>query len=256
MAIYGLVRSLLARKEELAGRELEDIVRKAEQLGGSLKGVFSDPGSTDSKTGLLSRPAGKEMLEAIQAGDTLIVCRLERLGYTMGDIHRTVDVLADRGVRIQVLGASNRELELDLQPESAKTVLTLFDVWGQTEKALRSERAANLACLRKENGLAYGGVPLGKKIVERNGSKVLEWDMEQLGYIAEIAKRLPTEGPEKVAKDFWRRRVKDRRGRLWGQQTPRPKPQTLTIFEMLARGRPPHRTPYKQFCRAAYGSTG
>jgi hypothetical protein len=94
-------------------------------------------------------------------------------------------------------------------------------------------------------------VPIGKKFVVRGGVKILEWDFEQLGYIAEIAKRLPTEGPEKVAKDFWRRRVKDRRGRLWGQQTPRPKPQSLAILEMLVRGRPPHRTPYKQFSRAA-----
>ena len=82
MAIYGLVRSSLAKKEELAGREMADIVRKAEQLGDSLTGVFADPGSPDRKTGLLSRPTGKEMLEAIQAGDTLIVARLERLGYS------------------------------------------------------------------------------------------------------------------------------------------------------------------------------
>jgi hypothetical protein len=191
------------------------------------------------------------MQETLQAGDTLIVCRLERLGYTMGDIRRTVDVLADRGVRIQVLGASNREMELDLQPKLAKVVLTLFDVWGQTEKALRSERAANLACLRKEEGLAYGGAPFAKKIVKRRGAKVLVWDMEQLGYIAEIARRLPLEGAAKVAEDFWKRGIKDRRGRLWGKQTPRPKPQSLAIFEMLARGRRSHCTPYKQFYRAA-----
>jgi DNA invertase Pin-like site-specific DNA recombinase len=249
MVIYGYVRHSPLKKERPAEGQIAEMARKAEELGDSLTGVFVDPRSTDSKTGLLSHPTGKEILEVIQAGDTLIVVRMEHLGYTMRDIHKTVDVLADRRVRIYVLRASNREL--DLQPKLAKTVLTLFDVWGQTERALRSERAANLACLRKEKGLAYGGVPTAKKIVERNGSKVLEWDMEQLGYIAEIAKRLPIEGPEKVAKDFWKRRIKDRRGRLWGKQTPRPKSQSLTIFERLVRGGPPHRTPYKQFCRAA-----
>ena len=63
---------------------------------------------------------------------------------------------------------------------------------------------------------------MGKKIVKRKGAKVLEWDMEQLRYIAEIARRLPSEGPAKVAKDFWKRGVKDRRGRLWGKQVPKP----------------------------------
>ena len=83
MAIYGLVRSSLAKKEELAGSEMADIVQAAEKLGGGLKGVFADPGSTDRKTGILSRPVGKEMLETLQAGDTLIVTRLARLGYSM-----------------------------------------------------------------------------------------------------------------------------------------------------------------------------
>ena len=249
MAIYGYVRQSPLKKERYAEGQIAEMARKAEELGDSLTEVFVDPGSPGDKTAILNRPVGKEMLETLRTGDTLIVARLDRLGYSIGDVHQTVAALGDRGVRIYALHALDGEL--DLPPAIGKVMLQLFALWARTDKVLRSERAAELAQRRKENGLAYGGVPIGRKIVQRNGSKVLEWDMEQLAYIAEIAKRLPTEGPEKVARDFWKRRVKDRRGRLWGQQTPRPKPQSLKIFEMLVRGRSSHGSPYKQFCRAA-----
>ena len=225
MAIYGFVRHSLLKKEKLAEGQIAEMARKAEELGGSLKGVFVDPGSTGKKTAILSRPAGKEMLETLQAGDTLIVNGLDRLGCSMRDVHKTVETLAEREVRIHVLRALDGELELD-HPQPAKTS-SRCSLLAETEKALRSERATEAAQSRKENGRAYGGVPMARKIVERDGVKVLEWDMEQLEYIAEIARRLPKEGPAKVAKDFWKREIKDRRGPTWGKQTPRPKPQAL-----------------------------
>jgi DNA invertase Pin-like site-specific DNA recombinase len=67
--------------EKLAERQIADIARKAEELGGGLKGAFVDPGSSGKKTAVLDRPVGKEMLERLRAGDTLIVNRLDRLGY-------------------------------------------------------------------------------------------------------------------------------------------------------------------------------
>jgi putative DNA-invertase from lambdoid prophage Rac len=249
MTMYGYVRYALRQTEKLAQGQIAEMARKAEELGGNLAKVFVDPDSADPKTAVLSRPAGKEMLEILQAGDTLIVNRLDRLGHSMRDVCKTVGALCELGVRIYVLHALDGEL--DLAPAVGKTILQLFTLWAKTERSLRSERATELAQWRKQNGLAYGGVPTAKKIVERNGAKVLEWDMEQLGYIAEIAKRLPTEGPANVAADFRKRRVKDRRGRPWGQQTPRSKPQSLAIFETLAKGRRSYDTPYQQFHRAA-----
>ena len=126
----------------------------------------------------------------------------------------------------------------------------MFGVGAKTEKAVRSERFTELARQRKEGGLAYAGIPTGKKIVQRNGVKHLEWDVKQLAYIAEIAERLPKEGAEAVAKDFWRRRIKDRRGRLWGKQV-LTDTQQVTQFLGLFLGRSRYRSPYEQFYRAA-----
>ena len=90
-----------------------------------------------------------------------------------------------------------------------------------------------------------------RRIVERNGAKAFEWDWEQLQYIAEIARRLPKEDAARVAKDFWSRGIKDRRGRLLGQQVPRPKPQEVALVEILAKGRRRYRSPYVSFHRVA-----
>ena len=44
--------------------------------------------------------------------------------------------------------------------------------------------------------------PTAKKIVKRKGVKVLEWDMKQLGYIAEITERLPNEAQRTSPRTF------------------------------------------------------
>jgi hypothetical protein len=146
-----------------------------------------------------------------------------------------VEALAKREVRIYILRALGGEF--DLAPAHSKIFLGLFALWAKTETALRSERATEAAQSRKDSGRAYCNPPMGRKIVERDGVKLLEWDEQQLRYIAEIAERLPKEGPEKVARDFWKRKIKDRHGRLWGRQKPKP------------FGR--YRTPFQQFHRAA-----
>ena len=211
------------------------MAQKAEELGGGLKAVFVDPGSTGKKTAVLSRPSGKEMLETLRAGDTLIVARLDRLGYSMRDVRKTVEALAQR--EVSHLRSPALDGEFDLAPAHGRIFLGLFTLWAKTEKP----SAPNAQPKRHNRGRtavrAYCNPPMGRKIVERDGVKLLEWDEQQLRYIAEIAERLPKEGPEKVARDFWKRKIKDRHGRLWGRQKPKP------------FGR--YRTPFQQFHRAA-----
>jgi len=256
MAIYGYVRYSAAAGEKSAEAETARLARKALEMGDRLAGAFVERGDANDKTAILSRPVGKAMLETLKTGDTLIVGRLNRLGYSMRDVHKTAATLGERGVRIYALHALDGEL--DLEPGIAKVILQLFALWQRTDRAIRSERFTESARWRKENGLAYGGVPTGRRIVQRNGAKVLEWDHEQLGYIAEIAYRLPREGAAKVAADFWKRRIKDRRGRLWGKQVPKTHPespgkQALRVLQLLLgrRNRLPSESPYQQFYRAA-----
>ena len=247
MAIYGYIRCSPTKQKKLAESQIGQFRVKAKKLGERLVGTFVEGGDSGQKIPILARPVGKEMLKTLKAEDTLIVARLDRLGYSLSDVEKTLVTLSERGVRIY--GG-----ELYLEPGSAKTIGQLFALWQKTDRALRSERFTELAQCRKEKGLAYGGVPTGRRIVQRNGVKVLEWDYEQLQHIAEIAYRLPREGAAKVAEDFWKRRIKDRRGRLWGKQVPRPVSpgqQAQRVLRCLLSKRNRTVSPYQQFYRAA-----
>ena len=70
----------------------------------------------------------------------------------------------------------------------------------------------------------------------------LEWDHRQLRHIAEIARRVPTEGVAAVAKDFWRRGIKDR-----GAGLGEAKAKTVQSFL--------HPLPWLLFIRPCDGST-
>ncbi len=248
MAVYGYIRCSPLKQDKPPQTQTREMERKAVELGGNLAGVFIEPVSPGSKIAILARPAGKQLLKALHAGDTLIVSRLDRLGYSMRDVQKTVKTLCDRGIRIHLLKALNGEF--DLSDTVVRVALHLFALQTKTERTLRSERLTESAQRRKVNGLAYGGVPTARRIVHRKGFKHLVWDTDQLAFIAEIAARVPKEGAAKVAKDFWNRGIKDRRGQPWGKQIPRPQPKALAALEILVRRRPSHRTPYAQFYRA------
>ncbi len=93
--------------------------------------------------------------------------------------------------------------ELDLVPEAGETFLKVLRPARETQRALRSRRAREAAPERKVAGLAVGYPLLGKRVVRHQGVPYLEWDKTELRHIAEIARRVPLEGVEVVARDFF-----------------------------------------------------
>jgi DNA invertase Pin-like site-specific DNA recombinase len=251
MALYGYVRCSGLRWHKQPEPQVEEIALKALELGGRLEKAFIDRGDSGKKTAVLARPAGKEMLETLQANDTLIVQSLARLGFSTTDVRRTLEALRERDVRVYAIHALDGPV--DLKPDLTSLVVHLFAWQRKTEKTLRSERMTEVAEQRRAAGLAYGSAPMDKMIVERNGVKYVVWDHAQLALIAEIALRLPREGPAKVAEDFWRRGIKDRRGLPWGQQVPRYGAETQALFCIMRSflGTFHGLDPYKNFRRAA-----
>ncbi|MGA2621966.1 MAG: recombinase family protein [Thermoguttaceae bacterium] len=202
MAIYGFIRCPGLNGEELPVSQIAEMQRAAEVRDGELAGVFIDRNSPGGKAAIVGRPAAKEILETLQAGDTLIVRTLDRLRYSAHDVEKTLGTLAAREVHVYAIQPALGGVNFD--PALCKAILPVFALPRRIEKTLRSERFTELARQRKEQGLAYGGAPTAKKIVERGGVKHLEWDFDELAIIAEIARRLPKEGAAAVAKDLWR----------------------------------------------------
>lgn len=71
-------------------------------LGVDEENMYVDHGLTGTNR---HRPALREAIAAVRAGDTLVVTKLDRLARSVRDAHDLADELATKGVRLQ-LGAS------------------------------------------------------------------------------------------------------------------------------------------------------
>ena len=224
MATYGYIRADTLSDDKARQALTARLAAKAVALGGRLDTLFLGDG----------RHGTAETTAALNPGDTLIVLGLEHLGESMADLAANIKALCIRGVRLYAAGGTGTDL--DLPPEAGAMLLKIVSLWRKTERAIRSRRSRETARRRKAQGLAVGYPPLGKRIVRRGGVARVEWDQRQLRHIAEIAQRVPVEGVATVARDFWRRGIKDRRGLPWGRQ----KPELFSVY----------RTPYASFHRA------
>ncbi len=180
MAIYGFIRCPELKGEELPLSQIAEMERAAATLNGELVRVFIDRNSPGGKAVIVGRPEAKEMLETFQAEDTLIVRSLDRLGYSCRDVEKTLATLAARKVHVHAIQPAVGGVDFD--PALCKAILPVLALPRRIEKALRSERFTELARQRKEQGLAYGGVPTAKKIVVRDGVKVLGMGLRPIGH--------------------------------------------------------------------------
>lgn len=93
------------------------------------------------------RPEFAKLLDRMEAGDTLVVSRLDRLGRNTGDVLSTIDWLAARGVQVYCLVLKG----VDLTSASGRLHLTVLAAVAQFEKDLLIERThAGLARAKAE----------------------------------------------------------------------------------------------------------
>lgn len=103
MAAYGYIRVSTADQKD--GTSLEEQSRKirgtALLKGVEVAHVFEEPGVSGSIP-LEHRPAGRELIAALQPGDLLIVSRLDRAFRSAADALTRADAWKRRGVRLIV----------------------------------------------------------------------------------------------------------------------------------------------------------
>lgn len=57
---------------------------------------------------LSKRPEFLKLLDRLEEGDSLVVTKLDRLGRNALDVRQTVDLLAERGVKVHCLALGHR----------------------------------------------------------------------------------------------------------------------------------------------------
>jgi DNA invertase Pin-like site-specific DNA recombinase len=115
------------------------------------KKVFKDEGLSGATT---KRPALARCLKALQAGDTLIVWKLDRLGRSVRDLIHMLDDFKDRGVKFRSLTES-----IDTETPTGRAMWQMIGVLAELERSLIGERTrAGLKAARDR------GVKVGRKL--------------------------------------------------------------------------------------------
>lgn len=115
--------------------------------------IYKEQG-VSGKVPALQRPQFSQLSERIGQGDTLVVCKLDRLGRDTLDVIATIEDFIARQVKVEVLGLGT----LDNSPQS-KLTLTMLAAISAFERDLISERTkAKLAQLKAD------GVKLGRPV--------------------------------------------------------------------------------------------
>jgi putative DNA-invertase from lambdoid prophage Rac len=89
-------------------------------------------GSTSAR----QRPVFAKLLDRLEGGDVLIVTKLDRLGRNAMDVRATVELLAERGVRVHCLALGS----IDLTSAAGKMTMGVIAAVAEFERDLLIER--------------------------------------------------------------------------------------------------------------------
>lgn len=95
-----------------------------------------------------------ELLDKLEAGDTLIVTELSRLGRSTGEVIMLINELVAHGIRILIL-----KQNLDIKQNhdmTSKVMVTLFSLFAELERDLISLRTKEALAAKKAQGISLG----------------------------------------------------------------------------------------------------
>lgn len=130
-----------------ADQTTENQRQELESLGHELQAQrwFSD--TISGKVPAKERPQFSKLLERMEAGDLLLVSKLDRLGRDMIDVLQTLKTLEERSIRVKV----NALGDVDLTSAAGKVTVRVLAAVAEMERDLLVERTqAGLARAKAE----------------------------------------------------------------------------------------------------------
>lgn len=137
--VYGYARvSTLAQMVD--GNSLEEQVRELEKYP-------CDQIITEAYTGkTMDRPKFSALVRSLKAGDTLVVCKLDRFARTTIEGVQTVRELFERGIKVHILNIGLIENTL-----TGNLILTVFLAFAEYERGMIVERTQTGKAIAKLN---------------------------------------------------------------------------------------------------------
>ncbi|RFC61773.1 recombinase family protein [Fulvimarina endophytica] len=104
----------------------------------------------------MERPGFAKLIDRLEAGDVLVVTKLDRLGRNAMDVRRTVDHLAENGIRVHCLALGG----VDLTSAAGRMTMGVINAVAEFERDLLIERTHAGLKRAREEGKAIGRPPL------------------------------------------------------------------------------------------------
>lgn len=141
---YGYAR-VSTKVQATQGNSLEDQIRTLKENG-------AEEIYTDTFTGTkVDRPQFTALLNKLESGDELIVCKLDRFARTATEGGQIIRDLLDRGVSVNILN-----LGLLNNTPTGKLVFSVFLAFAEFERDMICERTQTGRKIAMENGVKMG----------------------------------------------------------------------------------------------------
>lgn len=98
------------------------------------------------------RPGFKKLVDKLEAGDVLVVTKLDRLGRNAIDVRQTVEALAALGVKVHCLALGG----IDLTSPAGKMTMSVISAVAEFERDLLIERTQAGLARAKSDGKVLG----------------------------------------------------------------------------------------------------
>ena len=120
--------------------------------------VFADV-TSGSRTAI-ERPGMKRLLDYAESGDTVVVWRIDRLGRSLIDVLNTVNLLRDKGVKVQSLSDG-----IDPETTSGRLMLGMLATLAEYERELITERVNAGIAAARQSGTRFGRPPVDPAVI-------------------------------------------------------------------------------------------
>jgi putative DNA-invertase from lambdoid prophage Rac len=158
-----MTRTFLYARVSTSEQDVTNQVREIENAGFKIEPhrVISETisGSVEAS----ARPQFSRLLDKLEAGDVLVVSRIDRLGRNSIDVQTTVNRLQAMGVRVHCLQLGGA----DLTSAAGQMIMGVIASMAQFEKALLLERTLAGQARARAEGKIFGRKP----ILLKNGTK-------------------------------------------------------------------------------------
>jgi DNA invertase Pin-like site-specific DNA recombinase len=106
---------------------------------------------TGSGTSMHKRPKLQMMLELLEPGDVLVMCKLDRLARSVLDLHHIAEQVERQGATLEVL-----DQPMDLETMTGQMLFGFLGMMAQFETALRKERQREGILAAQAKGKHFG----------------------------------------------------------------------------------------------------